>query len=63
MAPEVLAKAVDPLFTTKPPGTGTGLGLAIARQMMRNQGGDIASASEPGKGTLVNSGDRDPPCQ
>ena len=53
MPPEALARAFDPLFTTKPPGQGTGLGLAIARQMMRDHGGDIELASEPGQGTRV----------
>lgn len=53
MAPEALARAFDPLFTTKPPGQGTGLGLAIARQMMRDHGGDILLASVPEEGTRV----------
>jgi len=53
MAPEVLQRAFEPLFTTKPPGLGTGLGLPIARQMMKDHGGDIAVASKPGAGTRV----------
>lgn len=53
MTPEALARAFDPLFTTKPPGQGTGLGLAIARQMMRDHGGDIRLASVLDEGTRV----------
>lgn len=53
MPPEAMARAFDPLFTTKPPGQGTGLGLAIARQMMRDHGGEIELASVPDQGTRV----------
>lgn len=53
MSDEVLAKALDPFFTTKPKGMGTGLGLPMVHGFARQSGGDLKLASEPGKGTEV----------
>jgi PAS domain S-box-containing protein len=49
MPPEIQAKVFDPFFTTK--STGHGLGLAVVHGIVRNLGGAIHCASEPGKGT------------
>jgi len=53
MTPEVLAKALDPYFTTKPIGKGTGLGLSIVYGAMKAHGGSCKIESEPGRGTRV----------
>jgi PAS domain S-box-containing protein len=53
MPPEVLAKAYDPFFTTKPAGEGTGLGLSMVHGFVNQTGGHIRIHSEPGRGTSV----------
>jgi two-component system, cell cycle sensor histidine kinase and response regulator CckA len=53
MAPEVIAKALDPFYTTKPVGVGTGLGLASVYGILSKAGGHLHIASQPDKGTTV----------
>ena len=53
MPAEVLAKAMDPFFTTKEQGKGTGLGLSIAHGTVLAHRGQIQLESEPGQGTRV----------
>ena len=53
MSPEVLARASEPFFTTKPRGKGTGLGLAMARGFAEQSGGAFAIKSEAGRGTTI----------
>lgn len=50
IAPEIVRRVFDPLFTTKQNG-GTGLGLAVAHQVARRHGGYITVESELGKGS------------
>jgi len=49
--PDVMARVFDPFFTTK--ADGGGLGLCLCRDVLRQHGGSIAIASEPGTGTVV----------
>lgn len=48
--PEQQARALEPFYTTKPPGKGTGLGLAIAYGTLRAFGGSIAIGNSPAGG-------------
>ena len=51
IAPDVLPKIFEPLFTTK--SFGTGLGLAIVKQTVEQHGGTIAIESEFGHATTI----------
>jgi PAS domain S-box-containing protein len=53
MPDEVLARAAEPFFSTKPLGKGTGLGLAQVYGIAHQSGGTIRIDSEVGKGTAV----------
>jgi signal transduction histidine kinase len=53
MAPEVQARALDPFFTTKPPGQGSGLGLPQAYAFATQSRGWLTLASTVGAGTTV----------
>ena len=53
MSREVLAKAIDPFFTTKDVGKGTGLGLSLVHGTVKAHRGQLAIESEPDKGTRV----------
>jgi PAS domain S-box-containing protein len=53
MPPDVLAKAIDPFFTTKPVGEGTGLGLSMIYGFSRQSRGHLRIESRVGHGTNV----------
>lgn len=51
MAPEVLARAFEPLFSTKP--HGNGIGLASVLDFAREMGGEASIESRPQQGTSL----------
>ncbi len=53
MTPEVLARASEPFFTTRPPGDGMGLGLFLTRTILERLGGALELSSAPGGGTTT----------
>ncbi len=53
MRPDVLARAFEPFFSTKPVGKGTGLGLSQVYGMARQARGTVHVQSTPGAGTTV----------
>jgi PAS domain S-box-containing protein len=53
MSQDVLKRAFEPLFTTKPVGEGTGLGLSMIYSFTRQSGGKAWIESELGRGTQV----------
>jgi CheY-like chemotaxis protein len=61
MTGEVMARAMDPFFTTKEVGKGTGLGLSMVYSAVKTHHGRLDIHSEPGRGTRVTV--RLPRCQ
>jgi two-component system sensor histidine kinase RegB len=53
MTRDQLARAGEPFFTTKPPGSGTGLGIFVARSTVEQLGGTLELKSEPDRGTTA----------
>lgn len=53
MPADVLQRALDPFFTTKPFGAGSGLGLALTHGIVQRHGGTVDIRSRPGRGTTV----------
>jgi CheY-like chemotaxis protein len=53
MPPEIIARAFDPFYTTKPTGAGTGLGLSMVYGFARQSGGHVSIYSELGQGTTM----------
>ena len=53
MSAEILERAVEPFFTTKPNGHGTGLGLSMVFGFVKQSGGHTLIESTVGEGTTV----------
>jgi CheY-like chemotaxis protein len=53
IASDILTRATEPFFTTKPVGFGSGLGLSMVQGFAQQSGGGIYITSEIGVGTTV----------
>jgi signal transduction histidine kinase/CheY-like chemotaxis protein len=53
MDEQTLQKAIEPFFSTKPPGKGTGLGLSMVHGLAVQLGGRLQLSSTPGAGTTA----------
>ncbi|MDP1583410.1 MAG: ATP-binding protein [Bradyrhizobium sp.] len=53
MTPEILKKAIEPFFSSKPLGKGTGLGLSMVHGLAVQLGGALQLSSTVGKGTAA----------
>ena len=53
MSPEILKRAIEPFFSSKPLGKGTGLGLSMVHGLVVQLGGALQLTSTVGKGTQV----------
>jgi signal transduction histidine kinase/CheY-like chemotaxis protein len=53
MSPDVIARAFEPFFSTKPEGKGTGLGLSQVYGFVKQSGGHAKIYSEIGVGTTI----------
>jgi CheY-like chemotaxis protein len=53
MPADVVARAIDPFFTTKPVGEGTGLGLSMVYGFAKQSRGHLRIDSEVGRGTTI----------
>jgi PAS domain S-box-containing protein len=53
MSADVIARALEPFFTTKELGKGTGLGLSMVHGFARQSGGELRLDSTAGRGTIV----------
>ncbi|MBN2526067.1 MAG: response regulator [Deltaproteobacteria bacterium] len=53
MSPDVLARALEPFYTTKEAGKGTGMGLSVVYGTIRHHKGDMVISSTLGQGTTV----------
>jgi CheY-like chemotaxis protein/anti-sigma regulatory factor (Ser/Thr protein kinase) len=53
MKEDVLRRALEPFFTTKPERSGAGLGLSAVDNFVREAGGFVTIESRPGAGTTV----------
>ncbi len=53
MSAATVQQAVEPFFTTKPPGQGAGLGLATSYGIIKQAGGELIIDSARSRGTTV----------